>query len=373
VLSFGPWRGSIRTVLALALTLCGFAPALAEIPNTDGVDAPAVRVNLLWGNVTVRTAERPGIAISADPGIDGIRSVGTLGEGASTFPILRGEVAGPSGPVLLPAESFVSTSLPRGPRDIVTLRGAGSLDLTIPANTALLVIQLGRGSVSVEGYRGGTFLVRVRSGEIRLTGAGGEGYTQILRGPTFVADSSFEHLRARSGLGPIVFERCRARQIEVASVEGAILYDAGAFDPGLARFESQTGHVAIGVNGSSQLGAHSGSGRVYTEFDERTRIEGREGGATAVVGGGGPVVTANSASGNVYLYNGSLRAHSNQAGWNAPRALLRRGEAPPPGFEARRLPRAGAEPARPPRRFERRARPHETARAKTSARRPYRS
>ena len=355
--SFGPRYGLLRTVpLALALALCGFAPALADIPNLDGVEAPVVRVNLLWGNVVVRTAEHPGIAVAADPGIDGIRSVGSLGEGARTFPILRGEIAGPSGPVLLPAESFVSTSLPRGPRDIVTLRGAGSLDLTIPANTALLVIQLGRGTVSVDGYRGGTFLVRVRNGEIRLSGAGGEGYTQVLRGPTFVTDSSFEHLRARSGLGPIVFERCRARQIEVASIDGPILYDAGAFDPGLARFESQTGHVAIGVNGDSELGAHSGSGRVYTEFGERTRVEGREGAATAVVGNGGPVVTANSASGNVYLYSGSLRTHSNLAGWNGPRALLRRGDGPPPAFQSRRFPHESAPPAR---RLERRALPHE--------------
>ena len=71
--SFGPRYGLFRTViLALALALCGFAPALADIPNLDGIEAPVVRVNLLWGNVVVRTAERPGIAVAADPGIDGI-------------------------------------------------------------------------------------------------------------------------------------------------------------------------------------------------------------------------------------------------------------------------------------------------------------
>ncbi len=349
--------GPIRTFLiASALTLCGFAPACAALPNLDGIDAPIVRISLLFGDVTVRTADRPGISVEADSGIDATRSAGSLGDGERTFPILRGEIAGPNGPVVLPAESFVSTSLPPGRREIVTFRGAGPLTLTIPANTALLVVQDGRGAVSLEGYRTGTFLVRVRNGSIRLSGVGGEGYAQVLRGPTFVTDSSFEHLRARSALGSIVFERCRARQIEVASVEGAIVYDAGTFDPGLARFESENGHVAVGVSGSSQFGAHAGSGRVYTEFEGRAQVEGRDGDTTAVVGAGGPVITANSANGNVYLYDGSLRSHANAAGWSAPRALLRRDEG---AAGARRFMRGA--PARPP------------VRARTSARRPYRS
>jgi hypothetical protein len=340
---------------AFALTACGFAPAFAAMPNLDGSDAPVVRINLLWGNVVVRTAEGPGISVEADQGIEVTRSVTTLGGEERTFPILRGEIAGPNGPVLLPAESFVSTSLPRGPRDIVTFKGAGSLDLTIPANTALLVVQDGRGSVSIDGYRGGTFLVRVRNGAIHLNGVGGEGYAQILRGPTVVTDSTFEHLRARSGLGPIVFERCRARQIEVESVEGAIVYDAGTFEPGLARFESQNGHVAVGVSGNSQLGAHSGSGRVYAQFGAGARVDHRAGGATAVVGAGGPVVTANSANGNVYLYDGSLRSHAQTTGWNGPRALL--GRNPGEHAPAIRRFRREALPQRPARErpFERRA------------------
>jgi hypothetical protein len=350
-------RAGSTFLAALVLTLCAFAPARAGIPNLDGIEAPAVRVNLLWGNVAVRTADRPGISVSADSGIDAIRSTGSLGDGERAFPVLRGEIAGPSGPILLPAESFVSTSLPRGPRDIVTFRGAGSLELTIPANTALLVVQVGRGEVRVDGYRSGTFLVRVRKGAIRLNGMGGEGYAQILHGPTFIADSAFEHLRARSALGPIVFERCRARQIEVASVGGAIVFDAGTFDPGLARFESQDGPVAIGVSGNSQLGAHAGSGRVYTQFNGRARVDNRAGEATAVVGGGGPVVTANSGSADVYLYDGSLRSRAGSPGWDAPQALLRRdaGDAAP---NVRPFPRAS------------RRLPVE---ASTSARRPHRS
>lgn len=309
---------------AAAVSALANAPARADVANFDGLTAPVVRVNLLYGNVVVRTADRPGISVDADSTIEATESSGSLGEGARTFPILRGEIEGPNGPVLLPEESFVSTSLPRGPRAIVTFKGAGTLHLTIPAHTALLVVQLVRGNVSVEGYRDGTFLVRVRNGAIRLSDDGGEAYVQTLRGPTYASDSTFAHLRARSGLGPIVFERCTARQIEVASVEGGILFDAGAFEPGLARFESQNGHVAIGVSGGSQIAAHSGAGRVYTQFDARTRVENRDGDATAIVGGGGPVVTANSASGNVYLYDGSLRRHPAAEGWSPPSAVLRR-------------------------------------------------
>jgi hypothetical protein len=298
------------------------------MPNLQGIEAPIVRISLFFGNVVIRTADRPGFSVEAGPAIEATRSTGSLGDGERTFPILRGEIVGPNGPVILPAESFVSTSLPRGARDIVTFTGSGALNLTIPANTALLVVQVVRGSVSISDYRNGTFLTRVRNGAIRLNGVGGEGYVQILRGPAYIADSTFAHLRARSGLGPIVFERCRARQIEVASVDGAILYDAGVFEPGLARFESQNGTVAVGVSGGSQLGAHAGSGRVYTQFEGPARIQNRTRDTTAVVGSGGPVITANSANGNVYLFDGSVRSHANAAdGWSGPQALLR-SEAP---------------------------------------------
>src|SRR5665213_2870012 len=50
-----------------------------------------------------------------------------------------------------------------------------------------------------------------------------------------------------------VFERCRSKQIEATSVTGSIVYDGGAFDPGLARFESQSGNIALGVTSSAQL------------------------------------------------------------------------------------------------------------------------
>jgi hypothetical protein len=67
---------------------------------------------------------------------------------------------------------------------------------------------------------------------------------------------------------------------------------------------------------------------VYTSFGRPAAIDERDGGATAIVQGGGPVVTATSASGNVYFYDGTLRSRQLSGQWQAPiDALQRPGEA----------------------------------------------
>jgi hypothetical protein len=103
------------------------------------------------------------------------------------------------------------------------------------------------------------------------------------------------------------------------------VYDGGSFQPGLAHFESTRGDVAVGASGGVQLGGHTaGEGRVYTNFQHPANVEGHNGEASATIGGGGPVVTATSQTGNVYFYDGSLRTRQNlPAQWQSPVAALR--------------------------------------------------
>jgi hypothetical protein len=64
------------------------------------------------------------------------------------------------------------------------------------------------------------------------------------------------------------------------------------------------------VNGGAQLTGRSQDGHVYTMFDRRgaSSVDQRsDGEAVATVGGGGPLVNAISARGNVYLYDGTLQ------------------------------------------------------------------
>jgi hypothetical protein len=108
-----------------------------------------------------------------------------------------------------------------------------------------------------------------------------------------------------------VFEHCRSKQIEASSVHGSIVYDGGSFDPGLARFETQNGNIALGVNGAANVTGRSQDGHVYTLFDRRggsTVDQRSDGEATATVGGGGPLVNAISGRGNVFLYDGTLQS-----------------------------------------------------------------
>jgi hypothetical protein len=160
---------------------------------------------------------------------------------------------------------------------------------------------------------------------MQLDDVGGTVFLQTAHAPMIVTNSSFDRLRARSLFGNMTFERCNVRQIEATTIDGSIVYDSGNFDAGLAHFESTRGNVAIGANGPVQLGGHvSDGGRVYTNFVRPAAVDERDGEATATVQGGGPVVTATSANGNVYFYDGSLRSRQLSGQWQAPIDALQR-------------------------------------------------
>lgn len=328
-------------VFGLGAWLLATAPAFSEVTTVPGgAGAPIVRVQGLDGNVTIRTWDRPDVQIEGDPSLYTLEQhVNRIPAVFPPTPISPGRIVAPDGtPINLPAESFVVSTLPPGPRDVVVVKGAflGSLTVTVPSNTPVLGVQIGHGSLSVDGYRNGTLIAHMRNGNVSLHNMSGDAFVQDLRGTLAVSDSSFGRLRARGALGPMVFERDNVRQIEVTNVNGSIVYDRGTFEPGLARFASEHGDVAVGVaSGPAELGGSvSDNGRVYTMFDGHAQVDTHDGHSYASLGGGGgATVNATSGSGNVYLYDGSLRARPRlPAEWQTPFGTL--SGAPRSGFGA---------------------------------------
>lgn len=150
--------------------------------------------------------------------------------------------------------------------------------------------------------------MRVHNGSFDAQNVSGAAFIEVARGQLEVRDSSFDQVRARTAVGKILFQHSSARQIEVNSVNGNIMYDDGSFGPGVASFESQKGNVALGINGGAQISAHSAGGKIFESFDHPAQVRGGGNDAQAIVNGGGPVITATSQSGNVYLYNGAFAA-----------------------------------------------------------------
>ncbi|MBV8197342.1 MAG: DUF4097 family beta strand repeat protein [Candidatus Eremiobacteraeota bacterium] len=212
------------------------------------------------------------------------------------------------GPVTLPAESFVLPELPGSAHDAIVARGGGHVTITIPRNTAMVLAQVRAGHLSISGYHG-IFVAHNRSGGITLDNVGGTGFVESLRGRVQATNSTFDRLRIRTATGNMLFQGCTSHQIQATSAYGSIVYDNGHFQPGLARFESEHGNVALGVRGGAQIGAHSGSGQVISSFHREADVRGNPTTKQATVGGGGPVVTATSRHGSVYLYSGSMNEH----------------------------------------------------------------
>src|SRR5665213_3304464 len=176
-----------------------------------------------------------------------------------------------SGGGALPPEEFPFTGVRAGPHDVVSIAApeGSHLVITVPATAGILALRIGGGQTTIEGYRGANLFVVQNQGRVQVTGATTTAFVQMNYGTFYAADGAFDRIRVRGIAAHDVFERCRSKQIEATSVTGSIVYDGGAFDPGLARFESQSGNIALGVTSSAQLTGRSQEGHVYTLFDRR--------------------------------------------------------------------------------------------------------
>ncbi|MDQ2681579.1 MAG: DUF4097 family beta strand repeat-containing protein [Candidatus Eremiobacteraeota bacterium] len=313
----GGLRRLAATAAVPAFVLGAAALAHANPMSVAVSNPPVVRILLRGGTLAIRTWDRP--AVQVDSSDQFSTSHFNPNVVAKSVPVQinvpSGTIDGADGPVTLPVESFPLSSVSNSPHDGVVLKAAfaNSTTVMIPQNTALLIVQIGRGRVQLSGYREGTFFIHTRAAGVFLNNDGGNGYVQSMRGPIVATDSKFSRLRARTALGNMRFERCHVTQIQANSIDGSIVYDNGSFEPGLARFESENGNVALGLAAGNnvQFGAHSQSGRIYSTFDRRADVSGNSTDKTATLGSGGPVVTASSHGGAVYLYDGTLGQHRN--------------------------------------------------------------
>jgi hypothetical protein len=307
--------------LFVSLSIAAAAPALAGTSSFDVGDQTVVNVLVRGrGNqVTVRVWDRPTVQVDYADESTPVMDKQSIPFGTPRFPLAQqiplqlysardrdGQVVAGAP---LPPEVFPYASFRPGPHDAVSVvapEGA-RLVLTVPASTGILSLRIGGGQTLIEGYRGANLFIVQNQGRIQLTGATTTAFVQMNYGVFYAADGNFERVRIRGIGAHDVFEHCRTKQIEATSVTGSILYDGGSFDPGLARFESQTGQIALGVNSPAQLVGRSQDGHVYTLFDRRTNVEQHgDGEAMATVGEGGPLVNAISTHGNVYFYEGTL-------------------------------------------------------------------
>ena len=337
-----PGRGAVRSfalvTLASFAALAGPECVRAETTTLEAVAAPIVRINVPGGDVTIRTWQRNTVAVDgAATLVVQRRLVHVAAEQLPLF--IPGAGRTPDGRAQLPAESFVVASIPSGPREQIVIRmplgsapgGAAPLTVTVPADAVFVSARTGTGNLEVDDYRGGTFVGVTTRGRLALSNFAGTAFVQTGRGPLHIGDSAFDRLRARTVAGTMVFERCHVREIEATSVSGSLVFDAGAFEPGLARFESARGQIAVGTSNGVIFAGHAGGGKVFTNFERVARTETHDGGTTAFVAGGGPLVTATTQAASVFFYDGSLRARAAglSSPWQGPLGTLSHPALPP--------------------------------------------
>lgn len=281
-------RPALTVLFALACAaLCG--PARAD--DIAAGPGPIVNVQLDNGHIAFVTWNRPFVRITTAGNVNWSRVPATP---SSTLQVNMWADSTQTffGTVTLPAEPFFLPPIP-GVRDAIVARGYGDTTVFVPENAALLIGHVsGKGGISVTGYQGAAIAV-AHDGAVVMQAFTGTAFLQALRGRISATDSTFDRVRARSGVGPIVFSRCAAGQIDASSVTGAVLYDDGTLGQGPVHFSSVYSNVGVGIA--------SYPGTLPSEVVNGT--------ATATLGARGPVVTASSTRGNAFIYNGSMQAH----------------------------------------------------------------
>lgn len=302
-------RGAIATLLASLCSLAFAAPASAD-GQFDVGSSPVLNVRLDRGQLNIQTWDRQQVQISSDRPLDvqHLPAEQVDPRVPKQLQISSQEIPTGHGPVTLPAESFVLPDLGGAQHDAILVRGDGNVTITIPRNTAMVIAHVRAGHLTLNGYHG-VFLAQGRAAGVTLNNVSGTGFVESLRGKVIATNSSFDRLRVRTATGNMLFQGCTSNQIQATSAYGSIVYDNGHFQPGLARFESEHGNVALGVRGGAQIGAHSGAGHVISSFHSEAHVRGDPATKQATVHGGGPVVTATSKNGSIYLYSGSMNEH----------------------------------------------------------------
>jgi len=326
-----PRLGALRSLAASAFfaLFCWSVPIAAGAAghvSYDVADSGVVFIRTTDADITIRTWDRSVVAAEWDDGEQmavSKRSYNATGGFAVPKRTIRINRSGePLRTLDLPPEDFPIDSLSSGLHDMITFlqtkrpsdfEGAPSepahLTVTVPATTGAVFVRTGKGTVTIEHYHG-TGLVFADNAQVFLNDVQGAFFLQVINGKTYAVDATFDRLRARSNTASFVFERCASKQIDVQSYEGSIVYDDGRFAPGLARFASEDGDIAIGTTSAAQLAGRSVEGHVYTNFERPAQIDAPiPSQANAILGPGGPLVTVSTVRGSAFLYDGSMDNH----------------------------------------------------------------
>jgi len=327
-----PWSSARRALAGiglLALVVLSAVAPVAAAPLTVDVTAGPIVLIQHTQPITISTWDREQIAVDAGGEAPVVQrrpthNAGTTATAPYSVPIPAASVMTAEGNIIdLGAEDF-PVQIPAGSHETVRIQvPPTAANVTIPANTSVLSIN-GNGATRIQNYHG-QLIAQQRAGPLMLNNVSGDAFLQNLRGQIFVVDSNFDRLRTRTALNNMVFQRCNVKQIEATSNRGSILYNNGTFQPGLARFETVTGHVALGVNGGANIAVKGQPGQIYQNFGRPTQFFDRNGEANALVGGGGPLVNIFTQQGRVYLYDGSLmNKRALPSNWGQIRAPLER-------------------------------------------------
>ena len=290
------YRSGLRPLLMSALLI--LAAVAASLPTRALADqivstpqAPVVVIHSSAGLVTVTRGDDAAV-----------RVVGGDNPTASTF-----QVSGRGGLLLprdtgFPSRRLTLPGMREGTLGVRVDNPGGDMTVYVPQRVAAVLLKLDDGDAALSQFRG-PYVVVSNGGSVDLTALFGFGHVRTTTGRVTIAGVG-GNLRVETTTGSVMATAMMPERAEIRTQSGDIDWNFARLGAGPYRFSSDGGNLrlALGAAMPANIDAQSTQGAVINRFARAADVRFRSAHAMSLsLAGGGPEITAASASGVVEI------------------------------------------------------------------------
>ena len=297
----------------LLMPLPGLAPGVARADDTiDTATPPVVTVHSSGGTITLTASDESSVRITRTAA-QAVRmsrfDPRQLGDTRIMLPerFVRRRFGRGFRTYRLPARQFSIPMGRFGSEGVDVENPGGDMSISIPKRVGAIFVNAESGNVSIAKLHA-PFIISATGGDVRMLNVGGRGLIRTTSGSVTLGGVGGD-IRVQTASGAITVYGSYANSVDAQSDSGPIYWRFARCGNGTYRFHSNQGllHLAFRPEAAAQVDAQSDTGAVQNLF----AAAGASGSAivrvasqhalSLAVNGGGPEITATTASGDISI------------------------------------------------------------------------
>jgi len=281
--------------LTAALIACLAAAATGLPARADQTvqtpKAPLVVIHSVSGLVTVVHGDNASVQVSGGSATATTFEVSSDSEG-TLLPRGMG----------LPPRRFTLPGVREGTTGVRIENPGGDITVSVPARVAAVLVKLDDGDAALSDFRG-PYVVAANGGSVDLRSLAGFGHVRTTTGRVTMSRVG-GNLHVETTQGSVMGTGMFVERADIKTQGGDIDWDFARLAGGPYSFTSGAGNVRLALNDSqaATIDAQSTQGSVVNRFARKANVRFHSPHAMSMsLGGGGPEITASSASGSVEI------------------------------------------------------------------------